>query len=96
MIGGVLPVVNNRLWLVHKPSGRMILLGKHCPSCGWSAYSGPRNDPEAPSDLHAAIDWLMEKEPLSDYLSLGHPENFVLENEGEEIPQGTAPKEETA
>lgn len=31
-------MANNRMWLVHKPSGRAILLAKYYPKTGWHTY----------------------------------------------------------
>lgn len=37
-------MANNRMWLVHKPSGRMALIAKTFAR-GWEEYTGPRHKP---------------------------------------------------
>jgi hypothetical protein len=37
-------MANNRMWLVHKPSGNKALVAKHFGD-GWIEYEGPRHSP---------------------------------------------------
>jgi hypothetical protein len=37
-------MANDRMWLVHKPTGKMALIAKHFEQ-GWKEYTGPRHPP---------------------------------------------------
>lgn len=38
-------MANDRMWLVHKPSGKMALLAKNWGDDIWIPYNGPRHEP---------------------------------------------------
>ncbi len=38
-------MANDRMWLVHKPSGKMALIAKTWDERDWSEYTGPRHEP---------------------------------------------------
>jgi hypothetical protein len=37
-------MANDRMWLVHKPTGKMALIAKHFGDI-WVEYTGPRHEP---------------------------------------------------
>ena len=64
-------MANNRMWLVHKPSGKKALLAKHWGDV-WYEYTGSRNPPfysiqELFNETDTSTDFAIEYETLEDY-----------------------------